>query len=110
MFQVFGTKKCKETQRAIRFFKERRIQYQFIDLTIKGLSYGELKNILEYYSYDDIINVESREYKVNNFQYIQHDKEDIALNYPLILHTPIIRINRKVKLGFKNDDILNWGL
>ena len=110
MFQIFGTKKCKETQKAIRFFKERRIQYQFIDLTVKGLSYGELKNVLEQYSADDIIDVESREYKINHFKDIIHDKEEIILEHPLILKTPIIRINRKVKLGFDSDTIQSWGL
>ena len=110
MFQVFGTKKCKNTQKAIRFFKERRILYQFIDFNVKKLSYGELKNILEYYAIDDIIDTESREYKINNFQYIHHEKEDIAIEHPLVLKTPIIRINRKVKIGFSEEDILSWGV
>ena len=110
MFQIFGTKKCKETQKAIRFFKERRMVYQFIDLTVKGLSYGELKNVLQFYNIDDIIDVESREYRINHFKDIVHDKEDIVMEHPLILKTPIIRINKKVKLGFKEEDILNWGM
>lgn len=45
MVQIFGTKKCKETQKALRFFKERNIKNQFIDLTQKGFSAGELKSI-----------------------------------------------------------------
>ncbi len=43
--QIIGTKKCKETQKAERFFKERRIPYHFRDLTEKGISKGELENI-----------------------------------------------------------------
>ena len=43
--QIFGTKKCKDTQKAERFFKERKIQFHFRDLTIKGL----LSNFLFYY-------------------------------------------------------------
>ena len=110
MFQVFGTKKCKETQKAIRFFKERRIPYQFIDFAEKSLSYGELKNILEFYTLDELIDIESYEYKKRNFEYINHDKEDIALEFPLILKTPIIRINRKVKIGFSKEDLESWGV
>ena len=43
--QIMGTKKCRDTQKAERYFRERNIQYQFRDLTIKGVSKGELENI-----------------------------------------------------------------
>lgn len=36
--QVFGLKKCSDTNKAIRFFKERNIKIQFVDLSEKGLS------------------------------------------------------------------------
>ena len=40
--QIFGTKKCNDTKKAERFFKERGIKYQFIDMKEKGMSKGEL--------------------------------------------------------------------
>ena len=43
--QFFGTKKCFDTQKTERYFKERNIKYQFIDLNIKGLSKGELQSV-----------------------------------------------------------------
>ncbi|WP_302594400.1 arsenate reductase family protein [uncultured Megasphaera sp.] len=43
--QIFGTKKCFDTKKAIRYFKERGIKTQFIDLKEKGLSKGELTSI-----------------------------------------------------------------
>ena len=43
--QIFGIKKCFNTKKAERYFKERRIKYQFIDLSIKGLSQGELNSV-----------------------------------------------------------------
>lgn len=39
--QIFGTKKCNDTKKAERFFKERGIKYQFIDMKEKGMSKGE---------------------------------------------------------------------
>lgn len=43
--QIFGTKKCNDTKKAERFFKERGIKYQFIDLKEKGMSKGELTSV-----------------------------------------------------------------
>ena len=44
--QIFGTGKCFETKKAQRFFKERRVDFQFIDLKEKGFSRGELESVL----------------------------------------------------------------
>ena len=43
--QIFGTKKCFDTKKAIRYFKERNIKAQFIDLKEKGLSKGEYTKV-----------------------------------------------------------------
>ena len=42
--QIFGTKKCNNTKKAERFFKERGIKFQFIDMKEKGMSKGEFKS------------------------------------------------------------------
>ena len=44
--QIFGTKKCFDTKKADRFFKERKIQFQFIDLNEKPMSKGEFNSVL----------------------------------------------------------------
>lgn len=43
--QIFGTNKCFDTKKAIRYFKERNIKYQFIDMKEKGLSKGEYNSV-----------------------------------------------------------------
>ena len=45
--QIFGTKKCNDTKKAERFFKERGIKYQFIDMKEKGMSKGEFRSVAE---------------------------------------------------------------
>ena len=45
--QIFGTKKDFETKKAERYFKERGIRYQFIDMKEKGLSKGEFLSVLQ---------------------------------------------------------------
>ena len=41
--QIFGTRKCFDTKKAERYFKERGIRYQFIDMKEKGMSGGEFR-------------------------------------------------------------------
>ena len=47
MIQVFGTKKSSDTRKAERYFKERGIKFQFVDLKEKGLSKGEFQSVLQ---------------------------------------------------------------
>ena len=44
--QIFGTNKCNDTKKAVRYFKERKIKYQFIDMKQKGMSRGELAGVV----------------------------------------------------------------
>ena len=60
MIQVFGTKKCNITGKALRFFKERGIKIQFINLSEKGLSKGELISISRFIPLNELINTQSR--------------------------------------------------
>ena len=43
--QIFGTTKCFDTKKAQRYFKERGIKFQMIDLKEKGMSRGEFDNV-----------------------------------------------------------------
>ena len=52
--QIYGTKKCNDTKKAERFFKERGIKYQFIDMKEKGMSKGEFKSVADRHSSKDI--------------------------------------------------------
>ena len=56
-------KKCNDTKKAERFFKERRIPYQFIDLKEKSLSKGELQSVKKAIGLENLINKNSKDYK-----------------------------------------------
>ena len=45
--QIFGTKKSKDSRAAERFFKERGIRFQYVDMNEKGLSRGEFNSVLQ---------------------------------------------------------------
>ena len=69
--QIFGTKKCNDTKKAERFFKERRIPYQFIDLKEKSLSKGELQSVKKAIGLENLINKNSKDYKKLNMDKIR---------------------------------------
>ena len=106
--QIFGTKKCKDTQKAIRFFKERRIPTQFIDLTEKEISRGELSAIKRFFPIEDLIDTEGREYERQNLQYMKFNIEEKLLENPLLFVTPIVRSSLGVTIGHDPDSWKNW--
>jgi arsenate reductase (glutaredoxin) len=106
--QIFGTKKCRETEKAIRFFKERAVQVQFIDLAEKKISAGELSSICKSIKSDDLIDKESREFKKLNLAYIQYDAEKTILEHPLVLKTPICRSDKGASSGYAPEIWKSW--
>lgn len=103
MIQIFGTKKCKDTQKAERYFKERGVAYQFRDLTQKGVSKKELENFTEHYELEDLIDIEGKQYNKGNLKYILHDIENELLEDPLLFKTPIVRKDRRVAVGYDSE-------
>lgn len=106
--QIIGTKKCKDTQKAERYFKERRIPFHFKDLTEKGLEKGELDNITRVIPLDDLIDRESKRFKDRGMQYMVFDIEDELLSDPLLLKTPIVRNEKLVTVGYKPREWNEW--
>ncbi|MCL1864610.1 MAG: arsenate reductase family protein [Spirochaetes bacterium] len=100
MIQIFGAKKCKDSAKAVRFFKERNIKFHFVDLAEKGISKGELQNISKVISLPDLIDTDSKEYERLNLKYMKFDIEEELLSHPLLLKTPIVRSGKKVSCGF----------
>ena len=106
--QIIGTKKSSDTRKAERFFKERRIPYQFRDLKEKGISKGELENIKRIISADDLIDKEGPEYKKRNLSFMVFDIEEELLNDPLLLKAPIVRNGNIATVGYVPDIWKNW--
>lgn len=106
--QIIGTKKCKDTQKAERFFKERRILFHFKDLNIKGLSNGELENISRVIPLDKLLNKESKQFKKRNLEFMVYNTEDELLHDPLLLKTPIVRNGSLVTVGYQPQTWKEW--
>lgn len=101
--QVFGIKKCFDTQKAERYFKERKIKYQFVDLNQKEISKGELKSMKAAVGIDSLINSKAKEYNKLNLGLIRSSdvKEDILLNNPKLYKTPIVRNGKLATVGYE---------
>ena len=108
--QIFGAKKCFDTKKAERFFKERRIKYQLIDMKEKGMSKGELSSVKSSVGINELINTKSKNYSKSNLGNIRSAevKEEILLKDQSLIATPIVRNGRKATVGYKPDVWQEW--
>jgi arsenate reductase-like glutaredoxin family protein len=112
--QIFGKKKCFSTRSAERFFKERKIKYQYIDIADKGMSSRECDSILA--NIEDInllFDKKSKLYEKFNIPYILRtieDKKQILLENPSLFITPIVRDcdTKKSTIGEQLDIWKKW--
>ncbi|HCW04262.1 MAG TPA: ArsC family transcriptional regulator [Clostridium sp.] len=108
--QIFGLKKCFDTKKAERYFKERSIKYQFIDLSMKALSKGEIQSVSAAVGLNNLINTKSKEYKTLNIENIRNSsvKEEILLNNAKLYRTPIVRNGKQATVGYEPDIWKEW--
>ena len=109
--QIFGTKKCNDTKKAERFFKERGIRIQFVDMKEKGLSKGELKSVAAVNGgIMNLINPDAKDKDtVALMQYIaDEDKVDKLLENQQIIKTPVVRNGKQATIGYQPDVWKKW--
>lgn len=106
--QIFGTLKCQDTRKTERYFRERRIPYQFVDLTRKGLSKGELESVSCAVGLDKLIDTAGKRYRERQLQYLVHDVAEELLNDPLLFKTPIVRNGRQATVGYQPEIWKAW--
>ena len=98
--QIFGKNKCFDTKKAERWFKERRIKYQYIDLNRYGISRGELTSVKNAVGLDALIDEKARSVEALTYLAYADDKFEGLLEEPLFLHTPIVRNGKKATVGY----------
>ena len=109
--QIFGTKKCNDTKKTERFFKERGIKYQFIDMKEKGMSKGELTSVASANGgLMNMINPDAKDKDtVALIQYIaDEDKLEKLLENQQIIKTPVVRNGKQSTLGYQPDVWKKW--
>lgn len=107
--QIFGSSKCFDTKKAERWFKERRIKYQYIDLFKKGFSPGEYRSVRAKLSFSDLVNTKCKAYKDLYMEYITPEAaEEKLFENPQLFLTPIVRNGREVTVGFHPEVWEKW--
>jgi arsenate reductase-like glutaredoxin family protein len=106
--QIFGTLKCQDTRKAQRYFKERRIPFQFIDITQKALSKGELNSVKAAVGIENLIDREGKVYFQKNLRYLTHDIEEELLKDASLLKTPVVRNGREATVGYQPEVWKTW--
>ncbi len=109
--QIFGTKKCFDTKKAERYFKERNLKFQFIDLKEKGLSKGEFTSVKQ--AVGGISAMIDENGKDKNtlalMKYLsEEDKEEKLLENQQLLNTPIVRNGKQSTVGYKPEIWQGW--
>ena len=109
--QIFGTKKDFETKKAERYFKERGIRYQFIDMKEKGMSKGEFNSVAQVNGgLENMINWEGKDKDLLALiKYIaEEDKLKKVLENPQVIKTPVVRNGKQSTLGYQPDIWKTW--
>ena len=106
--QIFGKSKCFDTKKAQRYFKERRIPFQNIDLLDKGMSQGELKSVAAAVGLAALI--DSKHPDAALLQYLAYDEDKLEklLEDPRLLKTPMVRNGRQATVGFCPEVWKSW--
>ena len=106
--QIFGKSKCFDTKKAERFFKERKIDFQYIDILDKGLSKGEYSSVSQAVGgFDELVDKKNKNYF--KIQYIgAEQREDMLLEMPNLFRTPIVRNKKRATIGYQPDVWSKW--
>ncbi len=109
--QIFGTKKSSDTRKAERFFKERGIKFQSVDMKEKGLSKGEFTSVMQAVGgLDAMIDQECKNKDLLALiKYIaEEDRMQKVLENQSVLKLPIVRNGRQATVGYMPDVWKNW--
>ena len=106
--QIFGKSKCFDTKKAERWFKERRIRFQSIDLGKYGISPGELKSVLNAVGLEALVDPKHPDAALLAYLAYDADKVEKLLDNPRLLKTPIVRNGRQATVGYCPEVWQGW--
>ena len=107
--QIFGTRKCRGTQKALRFFNERRVKIHMVDLDVRPASAGELRRFAQKFGAEALLDREGKRFRdrglrvgvVSESRLLPMLEED-----PHLLRTPLVRSGNRLAIGNAPEE---WG-
>ena len=106
--QIFGKAKCFDTKKAQRYFKERKIKYQMIDLPRFGMSPRELESVKACVGLEAIIDGKAKDSDILRYLAYDEDKLQKLLEEPGLIKTPIVRNGKKATVGYCPEIWKDW--
>ena len=106
--QIFGKSKCFDTKKAERYFKERRIKIQRVDIIGVGLSRGEFNSVKTAVGINAMIDDTAPGAEILKYLAYDADREETLLENPAFIKTPIVRNGKKATVGYCPDDWKTW--
>ena len=106
--QIYGKSKCFDTKKAERWFKERRIKYQFIDILKYGMSRGELSSVKNAVGLDALVDTADEDYPL--FRYLAGNEEKLEKLFedPYLIRTPVVRNGKQATVGYCPEVWKTW--
>ncbi len=106
--QIFGKAKCFDTKKAERYFKERRIKYQFVDIIKFGMSRGELSSVKNAVGLEAMVNTEDEDYPIYKYLASDQARLDKLFEVPYLIRTPIVRNGKQATVGYCPEVWKTW--
>ncbi len=109
--QLFGTRGCAETRRALRFFSERRVKVHFVDLKERAASKGELKRFVQKFGVAALVDRASKRFLALGLKQAQYGEArwlEVLEAEPLLLRTPLARRGSELTVGADEETWRRW--
>ena len=106
--QVFGKSKCFDSRKTERYFKERKIKFQHINIAKYGISRGELLSVIDAVGLDAVVNEKAKDIEMLTYLGYDSDKIEKLLENPDFIKTPIVRNGRKATVGYHPEIWETW--
>ncbi len=108
--QIFGKSKCFDTKKAERYFKERGVKYQLIDMPKKGMSKGEYTSVKQAVGgMQALVDTTSKAYEEHFMAHILPDAAEAKLlEHPVLFKTPIVRNGKQATVGYCPEVWAKW--
>lgn len=109
--QIFGTQKSSDTRKALRFFKERRVNVHFVDLKVKAASKGELTRFVQKFGIEALLDRDSKRFQslgLRTAHYSEKKWLELLVEEPLLLKVPLVRNKNLLTIGVLEQSWKEW--
>ncbi len=109
--QIFGTNKSQDTKKALRFFKERGLKPQFVDLKGRAMAPGELARFVQKFGLNAVVDAKGKAYERAGLEYLRVGDEEMVqklIDEPALMVQPLVRSGNTLTVGWDEEAWRAW--